>query len=67
MTLKLPNKITCWDLTAGSSGTLALINPNSQFCDPKEQKILHRHENLDSNNEAEFSLTYSTVLRYKHL
>lgn len=69
LSLKLPNKITCRDLTVGSSGTLVLTNPNAQCCDTEEHnKYFLRHENIDSNNEANFlPLTYSTVLRYKKM
>jgi hypothetical protein len=55
LSLKLPNKINCRDLTVGSSGTLLLTNPNAQCCDPEEHnKYLLRRKNLDSNNEVIF-------------
>ena len=68
LNLKLPNKITCRDLTGGSSGTLVLTNPNAQCCDSEEHnKYLLRRENLDSNNEAIFppDMQYSFTLQTK--
>ena len=55
LSLKLPNKITCRDLTGDSSGTLALTYPNAQCCDPEEHnEYLLSHENLNSNSETNF-------------